>query len=278
MGLQRTVITLQDVAWGILGGGSLEEKLRPFEAQDVLDAPQGSLQHVPELAARTHSLTPRSGVERLPALRSLVSAEARVECLHRFANHELQAVELLAWAVLRFPDAPPGFRSFLAQTLRDEQRHLSMYVNRLQTHAVRFGDLPVTGNLVAQIPGIQTPLAFVCAVGLTFENANLDFSLLYRDAFAKAGALEDAQVLHKVHRDERGHVAHALRWLRRLREPEESDLEAYQRAVPFPLGLHRAKGRNFVASARRTAGFDSVFIEALRGARSPQQDRPGRLE
>ena len=111
---------------------------------------------------------------------------------------------------------------------------------------------------------------------LLLENANLDFSMLYRDAFQNVGATAEALVMQQVHADEVGHVAWALSWFRRLKDPALSDIEAYQANTPFPLGLHRAKGRNFSKSARRKAGMEETFIEATRVATSPQQQRPQR--
>jgi hypothetical protein len=58
--------------------------------------------------------------------------------------------------------------------------------------------------------------------------------------------------------------------LRRLR-PEADDLARYQACVPYPLGAARAKGRRFDAAARRRAGLDDSFIEAVRTARSSQE-------
>jgi uncharacterized ferritin-like protein (DUF455 family) len=153
--------------------------------------------------------------------------------------------------------------------LVDEQRHMRLYLDRLREYGMAFGDEPLTGNFWTQAASLKTPLSFLCAMGLTFETANLDFSVLYRDAFNLAGAPEEAHVMDVIHHEEVGHVAWSLSWLRRLKDPALSDLETYRKHTPFPLGLHRAKGRNFLVNARRLAGLDEAFINATRVARPP---------
>ncbi len=112
-------------------------------------------------------------------------------------------------------------------------------------------------------------------MGLTFEQGNLDFSPLYRDAFRQAGDASSADVCQQVHLDEIEHVRFAAGALRELSESAEgsTDVELYERAAPFPLSAARAKGRRFDASARRQAGLSEEFIEYVRTARSPQELR-----
>jgi uncharacterized ferritin-like protein (DUF455 family) len=106
-------------------------------------------------------------------------------------------------------------------------------------------------------------------MGLTLEQANLDFSALYGDAFREAGDAESAAVCDEVHADEVRHVAIAARGLLALSEPGQSDVSAYETCVPFPFAATRAKGRRFDVRARRRAGLTEAFIDAVRGARSP---------
>jgi uncharacterized ferritin-like protein (DUF455 family) len=266
--------TAQVLALRILQGTSLEDKLVDFDPEGLVDG-EPLPRPAPE-PGRPASLAVVHHKERLPRPGELSSSDARAECLHRFANHELQALEMMAWAVLAFPALPWSFRQGMLRNLHDEQRHLRMYLERLAGTRVAFGDLPCTGNFWAQAPRLQDALAFLCAVGLTFESANLDFALLYRDAFRGAGAEDEAGVMQRIHDDEIGHVAWSATWVRRMAEPGESMLDTYRRATPFPLGLHRAKGRTFVASSRRRAGLDDAFIEAMRTARSPQEESPRR--
>ncbi len=118
--------------------------------------------------------------------------------------------------------------------------------------------------------------AFLAAVGLTFEQGNLDFAPLYRDGFRAAGDEQSAQVCERVHRDEIGHVRFAAAGLRsRAVDAGEqlSDIALYERAVPFPLGAARAKGRRFDAQARLEAGLSGEFIEYVRHARPTQELR-----
>jgi hypothetical protein len=111
-------------------------------------------------------------------------------------------------------------------------------------------------------------------MGLTFEQANLDYSLLYRDAFLDAGDEETARVIERVHRDEIGHVRLAATWIRRLANIHDgsgssssrSDVDLYFEAVPFPLSAARAKGRRFDAESRRRAGLSEEMIAFVRDA------------
>ncbi|MBI5497831.1 MAG: DUF455 family protein [Deltaproteobacteria bacterium] len=263
------------LALRILQGTTLEDKLAAFDPALLVDGvPLPAVP--PREPGRAPSLRIISQGERLPRPGQLTAAAARAECLHRFANHELQALELMAWAVLAFPAMPWSFRQGIMNNLHDEQRHFRLYLGRLAAHGLRFGDLACNGNFWAQAVRLGDPLAFLCAVGLTFETANLDFALLYRDAFRTAGAEAEASVMQRIHDDEVGHVAWSASWVRRLARPAETLLQAYQRVTPFPLGLHRAKGRNFVVSSRVRAGLEADFVEATRVARSPQEQHPRR--
>lgn len=212
---------------------------------------------------------------RLPSLGALADPGARIACLSRFAHHELQAIELFAWAILRFPQLPLPLRRGFLLVLEEEQDHLRLYLDRLRAHGATLsaGQSDYLWRHTAGIEASPDPvLAFLSAVGLTFEQANLDFAGMYRDAFLAAGDVASAEVLAQVHRDEIRHVRLAVRWLGRLKQPGESDLSAYLRAVPFPLSPARAKGRRFDLLARRQAGLSDEFIAHIAAAqpyRSP---------
>ena len=60
-------------------------------------------------------------------MRGLAVQSGRARALHTFLHHELQAAELMAWAVLAFPDAPRAFRRGLLRIALDEVRHMRLY-------------------------------------------------------------------------------------------------------------------------------------------------------
>ncbi|HEY5950634.1 MAG TPA: DUF455 family protein [Kofleriaceae bacterium] len=254
-------ITARAYALSIVTSDTLAGKLAPPPADLVLEdtgeplvilAP-GRPANLPIANARTVKTPPVAGM-RDPAQRARI--------LHALANHELQAIELFAWAVLAYPDAPLAFRRGLIAILADEQRHFALYVDRLVALGGTFGDHAVTGHFWNKLDHLATPLDFVCAMGLTFENANLDFAGDYAEAARACGDTATAAVLDQVHTDEIGHVHFAWIWLRRF-AGDIDPWQAYLAHVRFPLGPRRARGARFDREARRRAGFDEAFIAQL---------------
>ncbi len=199
---------------------------------------------------------------KVPPIAGMSDPAQRVRILHALANHELQAIELFAWALLAYPAAPVAFRRGLVAILADEQRHLALYETRLLAHRAAFGDHPVTGHFWNKLDQLVDPLAFVCVMGLTFENANLDFAGDYALAARACGDLETAAVLDRVHEDEIAHVHFSWIWMRRL-AGEQDAWSTYNAHVHPPLGPHRARGARFDRGARERAGLDAAFIDQL---------------
>ena len=199
---------------------------------------------------------------RVPPIQGMRDPQQRARILHALANHELQAIELFAWAVLAFPDTPIAFRRGLVAILADEQRHLRLYLERLAAHRVTFGDQPVTGHFWNKLEHLTGPCEFVCAMNLTFENANLDFAGDYARAAREVGDDATAVALDQVHEDEIRHVHFGWVWLRRLTGTDDA-WQAYLAHVKPPLGPARARGARFDREARRRAGFDDDFIAQL---------------
>ena len=273
--------TVREYCRRLLESGDLASKLAPPLAPGgapLDDSAPGPALYI-DRPAREAGLCMRAGAERLPAPNELADPSARATCLRRFAHHELMAVELFAWALLLSPDVPRPLRRAWLRTLHDEQRHFGLYLGRLHELGSDLSDEPLSDYFwkhTASIhEGTRGPLGFLSAMGLTLEQANLDFTLLYRDAFRRVGDEESASVSQRVHDEEQRHVKLAAHWLERLKRPNESDIEAYEASVPFPLCAARAKGRVFSVSARRGAGLSDAMIEYVRQARPGGSRRAG---
>ena len=273
---------LREFCRGILESPGLEAKLRSPEAQCYASLQQDGSEGASEPStpllidqpARGPGLTMSTGAGRLPRPRELADATARAKCLARFAHHELMAVELFAWALLRWPDIPIALQRGLLRALEDEQIHCRLYLDRLSAQGAELNDFSHSDYFWKHVPAIaQSPhgaRAFLCAMGLTFEQANLDFTLLYRDAFRRVEDEDSALVCQRVHDDEIDHVRLASQWNRRLEVGIDrgTEKDAYAEAVPFPLSAARAKGKQFSTTARRRAGLSDDFIDYIRTARS----------
>src|SRR5712671_2598414 len=135
---------LRDFAEQVLFATTLDEKLQWPEV--ITDNRPGSQLVTPDAPGRPAELRFKpqgSGKADFPGVHRLERAGERGRLLHFFANHELLATELMALLLLRFPDAPAAFRRGVFQTLKDEQRHTSLYVQRMRECALQFGELPV---------------------------------------------------------------------------------------------------------------------------------------
>jgi uncharacterized ferritin-like protein (DUF455 family) len=266
-------VNARDFALGIVTSETLDGKLAPPPDDLAFEDPGEPCRLA--RPGRPANLAIVAGKQaKVPPIAGMRDPQQRARILHALANHELQAIELFAWAVLAFPDTPPQFRRSLVAILAEEQRHLGLYRERLVAHGVGFGDQPVTGHFWNKLDHLTAPIDFVCAMNLTFENANLDFAGDYAAAARACGDEATAVALDQVHADEIRHVHFGWVWLEKFvgtgdhsaRSPLADPIDmwqAYLDHVKFPLGPHRARGARFDREARRRAGFDDAFIEAL---------------
>ncbi|MEO8701700.1 MAG: DUF455 family protein [Kofleriaceae bacterium] len=253
-------MTVHEYATAIVLGDTLAAKL--FPPPEDLDLSPGPALRI-AAPGRPAGLAIVPGRQaRVPPIAGMPDPAQRARILHALANHELQAIELFAWALLAYPDTPLAFRRGLVAILADEQRHLGLYCDRLAAHGAAFGDHAVTGHFWNKLDHLTGPIEFICAMGLTFENANLDFAGDYARAARACGDRETAEVLERVHEDEIGHVHFAVVWLAKLAGTTDT-WAAYNAHVKPPLGPHRARGTILDREARRRAGFDDAFIAAL---------------
>ena len=213
-----------------------------------------------------------------PSDNQLENEQSRGQLLHFLANHELLATELMALVLLKFPDAPSAFRRGVLVTLQEEQEHTQMYLDRMAECGVEFGTYPVSGQFWRLIEPMESPMDFVSRLSLTFEQANLDYSLHFASVFDRIGDDRTAKVLHKIYRDEISHVQHGLHWFRQWKDPQHSDWEAYQSLLDFPMSPQRGRGprATFNRKGRSEAGLTDDFIDAIEIYRQ-SRGRPPRV-
>lgn len=258
---------IRDWALRVFGADTLAEKLYspPGGVRELTDREPG--QPIPwARPARPPELqiAPRGERLKFPSPKALYRPDMRIRCLHTFANHELMAVELMAWALLAFPQAESSFRLGLAKILIDEQRHVRLYADHLELMGAPFGSLPVNQHFWRVAEQISSPLDWVCAMHLTFEQANLDHAPMFARLFREVEDEASALVMDTIFRDEISHVRFGSRWLKAYR-PEGSSMfetfvaHSHDRTTP----LDRARGTEFQIEARRKAGLDEEFIAAL---------------
>ncbi len=196
---------------------------------------------------------------------NLENEAERGKLLHFLANHELLATELMALVLLKFPDAPHAFRQGVLVTLQEEQAHTQMYIDRMHECGVEFGTYPVSGQFWQVVAPMQSPMDFVSRLSLTFEQANLDYSQHFAKVFRRIGDDATASILQQIYEDEIGHVQHGLHWFRQWKDPEQSDWEAYESSLEFPMSPQRGRAPkiDFNRDGRLRAGLTEPFVDAI---------------
>lgn len=256
---------IRDLAERVLFGTTLEEKL--VEAGRLVDTQPGQAVTTPDTPGRPPELALDrwSETQRVsfPDVRALERDEERGLVLHFFANHELLAAELMALVLLKFPDAPPKFRRGVAQTMKDEQEHVRLYLARMEVAGVTFGQIPVSDFFWKAIAPMPSPMDYVARLCLTLEQANLDYAPHYQRLFGQLGDGDTSDLLGRIYKDEIGHVKYGLNWFNTWREPTISQFDTFQQVLGFPLSPSRAKGIGFNREGRLAAGLSPEFIDEL---------------
>ena len=257
---------IRDFAERILQSDSLAEKLRPLDgpATDLTPGPPQRF----TLPARPANLkfAGRKEAPAMPAPAAFQDPAKRAIAHHIMANHELQALEVMAFTLCAFSDAPTEFRHGMLQIMADEQRHTRMHAERLEEFGMAFGDLPVNGYFWLKAQEFQSPLDYLAGLPLTFEAGNLDHTIEFEQAFESADDKKGAGIMRAIHRDEIGHVAFGIEWLRALKPADQTDWDAYIDHLHWPLRPEKAKGKAFQRQPRLDAGMTANFIDQIQQA------------
>lgn len=240
-----------------------EEKLAPPEIPSVFgEEPE----RPPASPGRGESFVITEHGEKSTGKSALRSPERRARLIHTFLHHELQAAELMAWAVVRFHDAPAALRRGLLGVLGDEIRHMRLYAGYLRARGFEPGAFPVRDWFWQRVPSCPDVASFLATMGLGFEGANLDHASRFAERFREAGDEEGAEIEEQIAREEVPHVRFALTWFVRL-SPRiargEPLFDAWRASLPAPLSPILMRGAPPARALRERAGLDDGFIDAL---------------
>lgn len=251
--------TLQAWAYDYILANDFEGKRSPPDVPQALEEPTLCRD------VRTPGRPPGLNVSmaRPRALRAAGMREPvnRAKLLHKFWHHELQAAELMCWAILRFADAPPEFLFGLSRIAQDEIRHMRMYQTHIEALGFQVGSFPVRDWFWERVPTCETPIAFVALLGMGLEAANLDHTPRFADWFRRVGDEVGAVLQEQVGREEVAHVRFAMRWFKRWTGTD--DFESWQRALPPPLTPLLMRGKFVQRPARLKAEMPPAFVDAL---------------
>ena len=251
----------------LLESGELENKLLGPKGIEFITSKTDY--ELPENPGRSNRLLFNNEQIKFPRAASFIHADRRGLALHFFANHELLAIEMMAAALLIFPDDTPEllqFKKGLVKTIQDEQKHLKLYMNRMKDFKIELGDFPLNDFFWRSMSKMKTPSHFYAAMALTFESANLDFAQYYEKCFAEVEDFETAKIMRIVFEDEISHVALGAHWLNQWRG--NKDLwQYYKEHLPGVMTPARAKGIQFDKDCRIKAGLDETFVNKLEAFR-----------
>ncbi len=260
-------MTIYEYARHILESGDISDKLisidlvkiRPLEDLEKL-----SWQIMPPSRAKKISFSDER--IKFPRPDSFVHQEKRALAFHFFANHELLAIEMMCAFILMFPAQTTSdleLKYLMLQTISDEQKHFKAYQGRMRQQGIDFGDFPVSDFFWRYMEKIKKPEEFFALMSLTFEAANLDFALYYKDLFEKVGDIDGAKILEMVYLDEISHVKAGVNVL--SKKCGSQDLWTYyQSLLPEGMNAARSKGIIFDQASRLRAGLPQDFVDQVK--------------
>jgi uncharacterized ferritin-like protein (DUF455 family) len=254
-------MTVNEYCLFLLLSENLSDKLTP-PPFDIIDTPDFSVV-VPDKPNRENKIIFSDKKSKIPRLEHLNQKINRAFAIHHFANHELMALEIFAWALLKFQNIDPLFRRDLFKTLKEEQKHLSLYINRINELGLDFGDKPLN-SIFWKFTSLMTTFDnFSSIMSLSLEGANLDFATLYSKVFEINGDTESARIMDIIYKDELSHVKRGLRVIQKNKSSEISDWDYYSQNLVHPFTPRRAKGYFYFPNSRKKVGFSEEFIQKL---------------
>ncbi|MCB9061974.1 MAG: DUF455 family protein [Halobacteriovoraceae bacterium] len=257
-------MNLFSISEHILFHGKLEDKLIKIDLNSI-DLSHKINRELPKDPARIKKISFSNDKVKFPKKGNLFKNHEKAMALHFFANHELLAIEIMAYAILKFSYMAKEDNKFiigLAKTLQDEQKHLKLYVSRLNDLGYEFGDFSLNDYFWRHINNFETPSHYLSVMALTFESANLDFAYFYENLFKFYQDEATAHVLGVVLKDEISHVQFGCHYLNKWKKNSKL-WDYYLEHLPHPLTPERSKGINYNRDLRIKAKLNVDFVESL---------------
>ena len=201
----------------------------------------------------------------MPRRRNFGSPAGRVALLHALAHIELNAIDLASDLLARFGAAglPRAFFDDWLGVAVEEAEHFALLASRLDALGYSYGALPAHDGLwEAAAATAHDLIARLAVVPLVLEARGLDVTPEMILRLERAGDLDGAAILARIHEDEIGHVAVGVRWFERL---------CRERGLDPQSTFHDRVGRHFTGAlkppfnreARDRAGFPAAYYEKL---------------
>jgi uncharacterized ferritin-like protein (DUF455 family) len=225
-----------------------------------------------ESPGRPPELRPARRGERTPKQEALENPHYRARTLHAFLHHELQAAELMCWAILAFPQAEPEFQRGLLGICLDEIRHMNLYAAHIRRLGCEVGEFGVRDWFWKRVPSCRSPLEFVAVMGMGLEAANLEHAPSFAARFRLAGDEQGAEIQERIALEELAHVSFAVRWFSRW--TGGCDFATWAERLPPPLTPWVMHGEPIDHAARQRAGMPAEFVAALAAYEPSPKGRP----
>jgi uncharacterized ferritin-like protein (DUF455 family) len=196
-----------------------------------------------------------------PGEGALRAPQRRAELVHTFLHHELQAAELMAWALLAFPETPRAFRGGLLGVLADEVRHMGLYRDYLVSLGFTYGSFPVRDWFWERVPSCPTAAHFTALMGMGFEGGNLDHTQRFAKRLRAAGDARGAELEEQIGEEEIPHVRFALAWFQKW--TQDDSFGGWTRYLVPPLTPSVMRGQPINRESRLRSGMSHRFIDDL---------------
>ena len=259
--------TLSDRVVGVLGtpdamakAGAARAVASDWRAGVIPDIGGTAPGDRPKRPAKPELLRPRE----MPRRGKAQSEAGRIALLHALAHIELNAIDLAADILVRFPDAgmPMDFYNDWLTVLDEEAKHFQLLSARLGEIGAAYGDLPAHDGLWQAAQDTSDDLlARLAIVPLVLEARGLDVTPTMIKSLRNAKDDDSAAVLEAIYRDEIGHVGIGRKWFEHVCPGDP--VAMWQRLVNerFKGGLKAP----FNDAARAEAGFGVAYYKALAG-------------